>query len=345
MSKLDRSPRILAMAAALKVGGEGAVTNIVGFCHRLVRKWCQEAGGVSNIDQVQQVVCRRLRLVFEEFHDLDELKAIIKKYVAKGEIVFASLINDFDKDTFATLLERRKIGPESTDRYVAVIDCRGEKAYKRYFSRWHEISHLLTLHDQLELPFHRTVSNGDPVERLMDIIAADVGFFSPLFLPYIDAEMSVNGRLTFDGVERIRQAFCPEASFQATLNACVARIDSPAVVVEAGWGWKKAEKERVENDLFGAFDAPQPKIRALKVRPNSGARGSLLIHENMEVPSSSVIARLLLGVGDCEFTREAGDDENLCSWEHSDGRCLANVDVYVEGRRVGDEVIALVQLR
>ena len=345
MNKLDSSPQILAMATALKVGGENAVNNIVRFCRGLVSKWCQEEGGVDNIQKVERIVCSRLRLVIEEFHSTEELKAIVEKYVALGERIFKILVNDFDENTFATLMERRNVTALSPDRYVAVVDCRGEKAFRRFFSRWHEIAHLLTLHEQLELPFHRTTTNQDPLERLMDIVAGAVGFLDPLFVPLVERELALSGYLTFAGVERIRSEFCPEASFQATFNACTSRVTLPVVVIDAGWGWKKSEQEDLGNDFLKklGISAPVAKIRALSVRPNDIARRTIRVHQNMEIPSSSVISRLLRQEGEFEFVTEAHDYENLRTWKHSNGSDLGDIEVRVEARRIGDGVIALLQ--
>jgi len=53
-------------------------------------------------------------------------KRIIQKYIKLGEPVFKILITDLGQNTFATLVERRKVDASSKDRYVAVVDCRGQ---------------------------------------------------------------------------------------------------------------------------------------------------------------------------------------------------------------------------
>ena len=46
--------------------------------------------------------------------------------------------------TYGALVQRRNAGPTDPDRFVAVIDSRGGKLARRFFTRWHEIAHRLT---------------------------------------------------------------------------------------------------------------------------------------------------------------------------------------------------------
>src|SRR5581483_6581709 len=146
----------------------------------------------------------------------------------------------------------------------------------RFFTRWHEIAHLLTLQGQLELPLHRSRKDESPTERLMDVLAAEVGFYDPIFRPILQRETKKDETLTFETVERIRTAFATDASFHATLNACVKRLDSPMLVVEVGLGLKKDEERQLESRQTVLFAAPtpQPKLRVLRVAANAPAHGT-----------------------------------------------------------------------
>lgn len=148
-------------------------------------------------------------------------------------------------DAFGVLYERNTRNEAGELQYVAFVDCRGHKAHRRFFTRWHEIAHCLTAFEQFEFPFRR-VSGQDiekePLEKLMDMIAGELGFLDSLFRPVLDAEIG-GGKLTFGAVESIRSRFCPDASFQATLNACAARLERPVVIVEVGMAYKNSESE------------------------------------------------------------------------------------------------------
>jgi len=344
MSKLDSEQEIIKLAAGLQVDWQNnAVQNILALCHEKITKWLRDSPKIRSINQLEDLVREKLKLVFEEVWSDDDLASIICKYVRQGEGIFGTLTSDLNETTFASLIERRRIDGNSKDRYVAVIDCRGAKATRRFFTRWHEIAHLLTLQGQLQLPLHRSQKN--PTERLMDVIAGEIGFYEPLFRPILHEEIANDGGLGFGTVERIRERFCPEASYQSTLNACVNRMNSPALLISVGLGLKAEERRQLQSPQTDMFPTPcpQPKLRVLTVAPSTPARGTRLqIHRNMQVPEQSVIYRLFFN-SDESLGDEVEGAENLSFWRStSDGRSLANIVVTIRARRVQDTIVALV---
>ena len=191
---------------------------------------------------------------------------------------------------------KRNVADDAPDRFVAVIDCRGSKLARRFFTRWHEIAHRLTTHaDQgAAEPAYR--SEHDPIERMMDEIAGHVGFYGPFFEPVFREAHAGKALLTFETVKAVLDGGFPEASFQATLNACAKRLPTPVVYLEAALGHKKAVKKRVEDDspsLFGNEEPPDGQLRAVKVVANEAAQAEkFVIPQNMRVPESSVIRSL-----------------------------------------------------
>jgi hypothetical protein len=345
MRKLDSEQEIISLAAGLRVDWQkNAVENIIALCHAKISKWLKGHPKVQSIGELEKLVCDKVKLVFEEIWTDDDLKKVIQKYVKMGEPIFATLTHDLNKETFATLIERRKVDATSQDRYVAVVDCRGVKSAKKFFTRWHEIAHLLTLQGQLELPLHRSTSHKTPTERLMDVIAGEIGFYEPLFGPLVTGETSRDGKLTFETVERIRLRFCPEASFHATLNACAKRLKSPALVLVVGMGFKKKEEDQLKSQQSELLPIalPKAKLRVLSVASNALAAGSRLqIHRNMQVPSSSLLHKLFIQ-GEGSLENEIEGRENLRTWLHSDGSCLANVEVQIHARRIQDSLVVLI---
>ena len=344
MKKLDSEQEIIKLAAGLKVDWQqNAVQNIIALCHEKISRWLKHAPKIRTIQDLEALVCEKVRLVFEEVRDDADLNNIIRKYLGLGEPIFATLKSDLDEQTFAALIERRKIDGNSRDRYVAVIDCRGSKASRRFFTRWHEIAHLLTLQGQLQLPLHRSTTDRSPTERLMDTIAGEVGFYDPLFRPILCEETDNEDGLSFAVVERIRQRFCPEASFKSTLNTCVKRFHIPILVAEIGMGLKKDEERQMHSpqlDLIATIP-PEPKLRVLSILGNDVHSTGLKLHRNMQVPIASLLHHF--------FSKQDGFDEdevngieNLNFWRHSDGKALANLDVKIQARRFQDSVIALI---
>lgn len=346
MSKLSQAPEVVRMAEELGLDWQkDAVAEIIGYCHRRILGWLKEAPAAT-LSELEDLVCGRLHLVFEEAWSDDDLSRISRKYVALGEAVFASLKHQLDKDTYAVLFERRNVSASSPDRYVAVLDCRGTKGSRRFFSRWHEIAHLLTLVRQLELPFHRSVKDKSPIERLMDAVAGEIGFYDPVFRPALDAEIRSRKRLSFDVVNRLRDSVCPAASFQATLIACISRAAVPAVYLEADIAYKKSEKAEINSGQLDLIprDPPKPRLRAVVVVPNDAATAKgFVLHRNMKVPGQSLVSKHFLKTQGTETSASEQAIEDLSIWEHSDGEIVCRQKAVVEVCRLGDKVISLIR--
>jgi hypothetical protein len=344
VTKLNREQDVIRMAAELGLDWKvDPVASIVDYCLAKIRTWLDEAPPVSTITELERLVCDRVQLHVEEFRSDAELHELVSRYTHLGEPIFQDLLDDFDEGTFATLLRRKAVTESAADLYVAVVDCRGSKASRRFFSRWHEIAHLLTIRRQLELPYHRSTSK-PPLERLMDHIAGEIGFFPPLFRPAVERSVSSREPLTFATVDSVRRDFCPTASFHSTLIACVRNAKIPLVHVEAGMGLKVAEQTLVaarQGHLF-ASPRPAPKLRALVAVSNGAAKAvGLRIDRNMAVPSRSVIA--VCFNEDHDPSEDVVGIEKLETWRHTNGDPVGYGPVRVEARRVGERAVAILQ--
>jgi hypothetical protein len=338
MSRLDQEHDVLALARELGLRGN-PVEAVVRFCEEKIGCWAADFGAVESVAALEQLVADHLQLVFEEISSDDDLERIIAKYVAQGEYVFATLRDELGPATFGLTVKRKHCGPHSGDKYVAVIDCRGEKATRRFFTRWHEIAHLLVLEKELAEPVRR--SSHDPIERLMDEIAGRVGFYEPLFGPVFAREHR-QAPLELKTVEAIRVAYCDRASFQSTFFACHRRMSTPVVYVEAEVKYKADEERRLRSKqrTFLQDDPPVAKLRVGLAVPNQAAsERDFRVVPNMRVPEGSVIHKLHSDASD----EQASGQENLGAWEFSDGNSLPECEVWVDARKVGDRVIAIVQ--
>jgi hypothetical protein len=342
MRSLDRDPQVIQLASELGLDWKDhPFEKIVAYCVKKIAVWIKPFESAVTIDAVQRIVCSKLGLVFEEFRSAAQLEQIIEKYTALDDGAFATLRNDFsDPAIYATLMRRANPDPRAHDQYVAVIDCRGMTESRRAFSKWHEIAHLLTLQRQLQFPYHRSTAARDPIERLMDAIAGEIGFYAPLFEPLLCREIKRASGLTFAVVEEIRRQFCPNASFHSTLIACAKLHRQPSICLEAGICLKNAEQARLDSAQIELFSQRRPngRLRILKAVPNAPARARKLgIHYHITVPEESAVFRA--------FHSLAGTDvcarENLGLWRHADGDSVGSADVTIEARRVGDTVIGL----
>ena len=343
MSRWDVAPEVHSLATELGVGDAAPVEGILNHCRRRIDGWAAESGGVANIEVLESLVTQRLQMVFEEIRtddDWDRLKEVYAR--GKKEFVFGGIRSKFDDDdnlTYGALVERRHAEGHDPDRYVAVIDCRGSKLARRFFTRWHEVAHRLTTHaDGGETePCYR--SEHDPIERMMDEIAGHIGFYEPIFAPAFLEAAGGNRLLAFCTVERVIERAFPAASFQATLFACNRSLQTPVIYLEAALGHKKEVKRKMAMPtLFD--DEPAPgELRAVKVIPNKAAQEQgFFIPANMRVPADSVIHRLF----GTEPQSTDSASENLSQWE-SRGKMLEERAVFVEARKAPDRVIAIVQ--
>lgn len=343
MTSLSDEPKIISMAHALGVHEGDRVKGIMEFCRRKVRALMAGAGTIRSIEDLERIVCEKLHLTIIEVWSDDDLAKLIEKYAKhEKDIAFAGLRRELTDETFATLLQRRRNEGESYFSYVAVIDCRSGKAARRFFSRWHEIAHVLTTVEQLQFPLHRSTHKKDAVEKMMDLIAGDIGFFDPIFIPLLKKQ--AESGLTFDVAEKVRSNFCPTASMEATLNACASRVPYPVIVVQAAMGYKKAEERAMssnQGELIPA-DKPTPQLRVSAVMPNSPARAmGLVLPRNMRVPAGSVIMAAMQGD---DHHRSVVENENLNWWRTSDGTALRHAPVRVEALRVRDRVWAIIRM-
>lgn len=345
MTRLAEEPDILDLAKKLGLDGTGdPVTAMLDHCHRRIERWVSEAGGVRSVTDLEALVTRKLQIVFEEIRedgDFDRIKQVYA--VGKRDFVFATMrdrFNDGGNPTYGALVRRKNADADAADRYVAVIDCRGEKRARRFFTRWHEIAHRLTTDADPDEPVYR--SEHDPIEQLMDRIASHVGFYEPFLAPAFDRALEQSGSLCFDAVESIRLGVFPDASFQSTLYTCHRRYDRPAVYLEAAPAHKAKNQRAINQGAQWLFDdcRPAAELRAVTVVPNEAAnRQGLFIAPKMRVPACSLIHRLYTDASEAERMSV----ENLGDWEHSRGERLAAQEVRIEARRMKDRVIALVQ--
>jgi hypothetical protein len=338
MSRLDQEHDVVALARELGLRGH-PVEAVVRFCEERIGCWAADAGGVESVGALEQLVADRLQLAFEEVCSDDDLEQIIRRYVAQGEYVFATLRDELGPTTFGLTIKRKHRRPESGNKYVAGIDCRGDKAARRFFTRWHEVAHLLVLEKELDAPVRRSAH--DPIERLMDEIAGRIGFYEPIFGPIFTREHN-KPLLELRTVEAIRTAYCDRASFQATLFACQRRMNTPVVYVEAEMRYKAEEERRLRSRQRKLLedDAPVAKLRVGLAVPNQAASDDdFRIAPNMRVPEVSTIHKLYSDPN----AEEASGSENLGAWEFSGGSSLPDREVWVDARKAGERVIAIVQ--
>jgi hypothetical protein len=230
MKTLHNCPEISHLAAKLGVSPADNPQGIVDWCLERVTGWVQEAGGVQSSGQLEALICQKLATSVEEIHSEADFDRLGAKFALMGrDLVFAGLKSVFRPSVFGALIRRSNAHVDDSGKYVAVIDCRGAKANRSWFTKWHELAHRLTTHaDEPVIVFREAQSL---IENLVDEVASRIGFYPPLLKKALAEANEGKERLTFALVEKVREFFAG-ASFHATLLACVREFSGPVTYVE-----------------------------------------------------------------------------------------------------------------
>jgi hypothetical protein len=333
--RLDSKVKIWTLAADLGLPkSDKPSRTILAFVIRRVRTIAKKFS-CANLNDLLISVAGAVDTVFEEIHTSDDLGKIQTKYLKKGETGFANLGADLSgsKDFGITIRRMHREGWEP--QFVSVIDCRGEKIFRSYFTKWHELAHLLTLTAQMRLEFRRShsqLANHDPEERLMDIIAGELGFLSD-FLP-----SDMRDDISFGAIERIRQEYCPTASRQAAIIGIIKALPKPCILLSAQLALRKSEAANLSQMILDVgLHQPVPALRAVHVTVNEAAREEgIQLHKQWRVPKESVITRVFASGDYAEAT------EDLSWWITSSGSRLDNCPVLVKARKGWEAVEALI---
>jgi hypothetical protein len=243
-------------------------TEIIEFCEKKLVSIISEMDECESLSDLLDWVTNKANTKFIEIHNNNDVKNTANEYISRQEKAFANLENELSGEVYG--ITYRLQNPEEWENlHVSIIDCRDSKAARAYFTKWHEIAHLLTLTEQTRLIFRRTHSSlngGIPEERLMDAIAGKLGFCGNIFHTHI------NGEISFEEVERLRQLLCSDASQQASLINFVKNWSSACIHLTIGLGFNKDEQAKSNQMTFDFFDAPEEVLRAIRVSPNEIAR-------------------------------------------------------------------------
>lgn len=334
-SRLNSSPQIYKLAQDLGLRGTGdPVSQIVRFCDGRVKGFLRDSSGCERLTDLLDWVANKVRTRFEVVRTDRDLEGVQRKYLGRGEKSFAQLRTDLSDDVYGItfrLTQRESWEP----LFVSVIDCRGQKVWREYYTKWHEIAHLLVQTDQMRLSFRRShgaAVKRDAEEALMEIIAGNFGFYPPIVRPY------AKGEISFEAIEELLTQLCPEASIQASLIGFVRAWPKPCLLVHAELGLRRNEEVQLAQKTLDFIEVPVPALRAVHVTANEAARElRMTIFQNMRVPERSVIYQVFSNERDYD---EA--EEEMSWWQASNGTRLPRQRVLVKAKRIQGSVQALV---
>lgn len=334
---LRRNLQIQTLAADLGVRTtDNPVRAILRFCENRAHRVLKKYPDCHTLTDLLDAVADDLGTQFVEIRSDDDLERVRMRFAHDGEKVFAGLHNELSTNVYGITVRRTARKPWERP-FVSVIDCRGEKQNRSYFTKWHEIGHLLVLTDQMRLCFRRTHvhhDQKDPEERMVDLIAGAVGF-----LPRI-VRLHADGLPSLEKFEGFREALCPEASKQASNIGFTNAWPTPCLLIQAKPALKSSEQKWLAHPSLDIGWEPKPVLRAVRVSLNDAARKSgLLIFRNMRIPENSMIHRIFH-----EQNLEARTNvEDLSWWQSSEGTRLPQMKIVVQAVSLNGEAVALIR--
>lgn len=352
MAQLGREPQIVKLAKDLGLDWRGdCLGTIRGYALAQIDRIIRGSPiPIASLDLLRWVVADKFRLKLEFIYTDDDIERIVNDYPDFHPLLRRRLVHEFvNSGTEGITLERDASDPR-VFRYLAVVDARGDRAPRAYFTAWHEVAHLLLHPAQFPFPgFRRTPSEAqrskDPLESLVDHVTGRVAFYPPLFRPTLERTLEERGELTFDALDVIREAAAPTASLFATAMGAVHLLNEPALFVTAELALK-AEEHRFSRGAQQTFEfalvGVEEKLRVTIVAPNDLVLGSSIeIRRNMRVPDGSALVTAYKSATDITLC----GDEDQKSWETSHGGPLAPLALRVQAARRGRYVYGLITTR
>jgi hypothetical protein len=317
----------------------------VNHIERIVAGWPEP---ISTLDDLLPIVADRLSVCLEYIRRDQDVEDIAGRRAAYAPGMFKLLQHEFLRSSSEGLLIEHQ-APQAGDRlFLAIVDARGTRSYREFFTSWHEIAHVLTTPDQREFKLRRRTPPWkeivkDPVESAIDGIAGIIGFYRPLFLPVLARHTAQAGCLTFQAIEAALAEVAQRASFYSGSLAAIRLTEEPTCFARAEFFLKPAEARKVASGQFSLIDTPpvSPKLRLIDVVSNDAARrAGIGLHQNIRVPLNSVIYR----IASEQLISEHQAEEDLSWWETSSSGPLPRKRVSVCATRRGPSTYALIRL-
>lgn len=342
---LASNPHIRKLALDRGLDGSSPLQQLqeyaVDFTAEIAIRW-----EISTLESLADTVAAECSASFDYIRHDSDLSDIAQRYrLSKAER--ALLRKEFLADeTEGVLLRPDDRLPGERD-FLIVVDARGDRRWRAYFTLWHELTHLIVTPPANQVPVRRyseQLIERDPVEQAIDHITGHLAFFEPLFRPVMERALRDNStRLA--AIETACTEACPEASFYAAALAALRFIEEPTLFLQIGLAHKRA----IQRELYGPqfrlelgeqTQFPDPDYRAIQVIPNQSARGfrALEIRTNMRTPSHSILTRM----AESSSVGVISAVEDQSWWETSSGGPLGALRIRVESLRRGRFVYGLI---
>jgi hypothetical protein len=291
---------------------------------RMVAQQERDTGFVAEkLSDVRRIIADRLKVNIIEVETDEDLREHVHEFCTRGELAFKEVESEMSGEVEGAIVRLKKPRPGECE-LVAVVDARGERGPARYFTGCHEVGHPF-LEPQLDFGFRCRMGGASPLERAVDIIAAEIAFHRPLAEPRL--RLYAPSDLTFDGVEAFWRSEALFASRTASFRAAINLWSGPAMLVIA-------ERRTAKH----GGDHGVPDLRVTSAIPNDPARRAGIVLPPFRVPAESAIRAAFDSAG---TTME--QDEDMAWWLASSGTRLDARPVRIGARRIGTHVFSLLR--
>ncbi len=328
MIELARHPKLRQLARNLHIPDNGDCLrelrdHALASVHQMLVDW-----KVETIGELRAVVADKLSVRIEFIQEDEDVNHLAEKYgqVMSGfrRLLRAEFLNE---DTEGLLVDNPKPGRGGRD-YLVIVDSRGPRRMRAYFTAWHELAHLLLYPRKQAVfdGFRRTPTHEaklkDPVESAVDHIAGLLAFWEPLFKPAL--QNAARGDLSLEAIEIASADVAPGASLQSACLAAVRTWAEPVAFVAANVCCKS--------------DGSARSLRVQSIVANEMAREvGCKMRRQMRVPPTSALSRAfndILGRRHCGM-------ENQADWEVSGRGALIGLSWRIQAVRRGPLVYGL----
>lgn len=291
---------------------EGFNEAVISSCMTKVAPVITDAAATSG-EEILAALGQHYSVLFEEVRSTADIERLEQKYLrGQRELGFAQLQSELaDPNVDALLFQRQRAKDRDRDKWVAVLNLQQTET-RSFWNRAHELSHRIAEPPQELLPFKRHgKERKQPIERLMDLIAAEIAFFPDVFVPLVESRR--HDPLTFVLVQDLRMRFAESSSLLSAANAVVNAWPTPASCLKAEIaGRKRNPKDGVALRVF-------PQSRNLAARDAD----ELFIIPRMRVPRTSAVYEAF------RSGKMQTAVENLGTWTTSSGQQLRDTNVLI----------------
>jgi hypothetical protein len=289
---------------------------VVGRVEGMLRELQYEP---NTIDELRDLVHHQTGLHVVRIRSDEELKAAQEEYADDLRGLPTQLSFEFAADTEALVVRRRTKDQRSNSRFLALVDARGDRESRAWFGDWHESSHTLVPDPGNNAVLRRTRrERPEPVEQVIDLVAAGIAFWAPLVKPVLLANVA-SGIDLLQAFERTRLELAPDASREASFRAF------------ADYDCRAADRKP------GGNPTSSLALRAKTVIRNGAADAiGMQIPNNYRIPADSVITYTWRG----SWATVSTENDDLGRWRDSTGRTLARCPVKVTARGKWASIVA-----